>query len=199
MARQFTTGYSIRPVQECWAGWTCRISGGPSPMVSLPKSARPIRTLSFAVSSGPRSRPRCWELIPGRHTCCWWTATRTVGSSWLAMPRISIHPGEAMALTRASAMRSTSVGSWRRCSMAGGAGLLASYEVERRPVAERTIQEAVANMSVLAPELGNPELAAPGLVGEQARRAAASVIQAAKDREFHSLGLVLGYSTMPHR
>ncbi len=75
----------------------------------------------------------------------------------------------------------------------GGAGLLASYEVERRPVAERTIQEAVANMSVLAPELGNPELAAPGLVGEQARRAAASVIQAAKDREFHSLGLVLGY------
>ena len=33
----------------------------------------------------------------------------------------------------------------------------------------------------------------PGLVGEQARRAAAQAIQAAKDREFHSLGLVLGY------
>ncbi len=75
----------------------------------------------------------------------------------------------------------------------GGERLLASYEAERRPVAERTIREAVANMSVLAPELGNPELAAPGLVGEQARRAAAQVIQATKDREFHSLGLVLGY------
>ncbi len=75
----------------------------------------------------------------------------------------------------------------------GGERLLASYEAERRPIAERTIQEAVANMSVLAPELGNPELAAPGSVGEQARRAAAQVIQAAKDREFHSLGLVLGY------
>jgi 2-polyprenyl-6-methoxyphenol hydroxylase-like FAD-dependent oxidoreductase len=75
----------------------------------------------------------------------------------------------------------------------GGDGLLASYEAERRPIAERTIREAVANMSVLAPELGNPELAAPGLVGEYARRAAAQVIQATKDREFHSLGLVLGY------
>src|SRR5215472_13584828 len=61
----------------------------------------------------------------------------------------------------------------------GGDGLLRSYEVERRPVAERTIQEAVANMRVLAPELSNQDLQAPGLVGEQARRAAAHVIQAA--------------------
>ena len=75
----------------------------------------------------------------------------------------------------------------------GGERLLASYEAERRPVAERTIREAVANMSVLAPELGNAYLDAPGLIGEQARRAAARVIQATKDREFHSLGLVLGY------
>lgn len=75
----------------------------------------------------------------------------------------------------------------------GGDTLLASYEAERRPVAERTIREAVANMSVLAPELGNPELEVSGLIGEQARQAAAQVIQAAKDREFHSLGIVLGY------
>ncbi len=75
----------------------------------------------------------------------------------------------------------------------GGDGLLASYEAERRPVAERTIREATANMSVLAPELGNQELEASGLVGEQARRAAAQVIRAVKDREFHSLGIVLGY------
>jgi pimeloyl-ACP methyl ester carboxylesterase len=75
----------------------------------------------------------------------------------------------------------------------GGDGLLVSYEAERRPVAERTIREATANMSVLAPELGNQELVASGLVGEQARHAAARAIRAAKDREFHSLGLVLGY------
>jgi hypothetical protein len=70
----------------------------------------------------------------------------------------------------------------------GGDRLLESYEAERRPIAEQTIQEATANMSVLAPELGNPDLQAAGQVGEQARRAAAKVIQTAKDREFHSLG-----------
>ena len=75
----------------------------------------------------------------------------------------------------------------------GGDGLLGSYEAERRPVAERTIQEASANMSVLAPELGSRELDASDLIGEQARRKAAQAIQASKDREFHSLGLVLGY------
>ena len=48
-------------------------------------------------------------------------------------------------------------------------------------------------MSILAPELTNQEMTAPGVVGEQARRAAAQVIRVAKDREFHSLGLVLGY------
>jgi hypothetical protein len=76
----------------------------------------------------------------------------------------------------------------------GGERLLESYEAERRPVAERTIREAAANMRVLAPELSNPDLDVAGSVGEQARRAAAEIIRAAKDREFHSLGLVLGYS-----
>jgi 2-polyprenyl-6-methoxyphenol hydroxylase-like FAD-dependent oxidoreductase len=75
----------------------------------------------------------------------------------------------------------------------GGDRLLASYEVERRAIAERTIREATANMSVLAPELANQEMTAPGFVGEQARRAASQVIRMAKDREFHSLGIVLGY------
>ncbi len=75
----------------------------------------------------------------------------------------------------------------------GGDGLLVSYEAERRLVAERTIREATANMSVLAPDLGNQEMEALGLVGEQARSAAAQAIRVAKDPEFHSLGLVLGY------
>jgi 2-polyprenyl-6-methoxyphenol hydroxylase-like FAD-dependent oxidoreductase len=75
----------------------------------------------------------------------------------------------------------------------GGDGLLDSYEAERRLVAERTIQETRMNMSVLAPELGNKAMGTSDLVGEQARRAAALAIRSAKDREFHSLGLVLGY------
>ncbi|HEV2659532.1 MAG TPA: FAD-dependent monooxygenase, partial [Ktedonobacteraceae bacterium] len=75
----------------------------------------------------------------------------------------------------------------------GGDGLLASYEAERRSIAERTIREAALNMSVLAPDLGNAEMLASGLVGEEARQAAAQAIRISKDREFHSLGLVLGY------
>ena len=75
----------------------------------------------------------------------------------------------------------------------GGEGLFSSYEAERRGIAEHTIREATANMSVLAPELSNHEMGASGPIGEQARHAAAQTILAAKDREFHSLGLVLGY------
>lgn len=85
---------------------------------------------------------------------------------------------------------------WKLAAMLegwGGNGLLASYEAERRVIAEQTIQEATLNMSILAPELGNQEMGNSDPGGEQARRAAAQAIHAAKDREFHSLGLVLGY------
>jgi hypothetical protein len=106
-------------------------------------------------------------------------------------PRISIRRGADTALTRDA----VNIG-WKLAAVLegwGGERLLASYEAERRAVAARTIQEAAANMSILAPELTNHEMTAPGGVGEQARRAAAQVIRVAKDREFHSLGLVLGY------
>jgi len=75
----------------------------------------------------------------------------------------------------------------------GGERLLASYEAERRPIAERTIREAMVNMSTLAPDLANPLLDAMGQVGEHARRAAADVIRSTKDGEFHSLRFVLNY------
>jgi hypothetical protein len=57
-------------------------------------------------------------------------------------------------------------------------GLLASYEPERRGVIEQTVASAAANMRSLASDLPRDEPA----------------IQAAKRSEFHSLGLVLGYS-----
>jgi len=56
--------------------------------------------------------------------------------------------------------------------------LLASYEDERRGVVEQTVASAEANMRALAGDLP----------------ADAEVIQRAKRPEFHSLGLVLGYS-----
>jgi hypothetical protein len=80
----------------------------------------------------------------------------------------------------------TSVGdavnvAWKIAAVEQGwapASLLASYEPERRGVIEQTVASAAANMRALARDLPRDEQA----------------IQAAKRSEFHSLGLVLGYS-----
>lgn len=73
-----------------------------------------------------------------------------------------------------------------------GADLLASYELERRPVALRTIAEAAANGSVLADDLIDEHIAETGVRGERSRQRTASRLSI-KESEFHSLGLVLGY------
>ena len=80
----------------------------------------------------------------------------------------------------------TSVGdavnvAWKIAAVEQGwapASLLDSYEPERRGVIEQTVASAAANMRSLARDLPRDERA----------------IQAAKRSEFHSLGLVLGYS-----
>ncbi len=146
------------------------------------------------ASSVPRLTPRCLEQIPGRHVCCWLDRYRN-GRVFLAGDAAHLNPPWGGHGFNTGIGDAVNIG-WKLAAVLdgwGGDDLLASYEAERRPVAERTIREAAANMSVLAPELGNQELVASGLVGEQARHAAAQVIQAAKDREFHSLGIVLGY------
>jgi 2-polyprenyl-6-methoxyphenol hydroxylase-like FAD-dependent oxidoreductase len=71
--------------------------------------------------------------------------------------------------------------------------LLDSYEQERRPVAAQTIDEAVRNMSSLAPELGALLRADSDEQFDATRDAAADVIRRTKTGEFHSLGLTLGY------
>ncbi len=63
----------------------------------------------------------------------------------------------------------------------GGPGLMRSYEAERRPIAQHTIDVARANMSVLSTDLTT-------LIDDP------EAIRRAKDSEFHSLGLVLGYA-----
>lgn len=68
----------------------------------------------------------------------------------------------------------------------GGPALLDSYEAERRPIAADTIHTAETNMSALA-----NDLAAQAHHGGEVLSA---TIQRDKRAEFHSLGLVLGYS-----
>jgi hypothetical protein len=74
----------------------------------------------------------------------------------------------------------------------GGDELLASYELERRKVHERTIAEALHNFGATSNQLVRPALEEPGLIGEATRREVADIIQASKLREFKTLGIVLG-------
>ena len=74
-----------------------------------------------------------------------------------------------------------------------GPNVLDSYEVERRPLHRRVIQEAEANMATLAPELLSNDLDRTGKLGDLARELAAKRIHETKTREFHSFDLVLGH------
>jgi 2-polyprenyl-6-methoxyphenol hydroxylase-like FAD-dependent oxidoreductase len=86
---------------------------------------------------------------------------------------------------------------WKLAAVLNGwapSELLATYELERRPVAARTINEAARNMSNLAPELSDVRLAGSDSEFGQAQPSVATAIHATKEGEFHSLGLTLGYS-----
>jgi 2-polyprenyl-6-methoxyphenol hydroxylase-like FAD-dependent oxidoreductase len=81
----------------------------------------------------------------------------------------------------------------------GGPALLDSYEAERRPVALTVIAEAVKNHAVLGGEIWRPGLEDDTPEGERLRAETGAAIFAAKDREFHSLGIILGlrYESSP--
>lgn len=74
----------------------------------------------------------------------------------------------------------------------GGPALPGSYELERRPVAARTIRDAAANGQSLAYHFADPALGRGDADGEAARQVAKDAL-AVKQSEFDSLGLVLGY------
>jgi 2-polyprenyl-6-methoxyphenol hydroxylase-like FAD-dependent oxidoreductase len=74
----------------------------------------------------------------------------------------------------------------------GGAELLDSYEAERRPVHRRVIDEAVANHALLPKDLVRAGLEADDAAGEAVRAEVGAMILAGKEREFRTLGVVLG-------
>ncbi|MCX7520776.1 FAD-dependent monooxygenase [Microbacterium sp. STN6] len=73
-----------------------------------------------------------------------------------------------------------------------GEGLLDSYELERRPVAARTIHDAGLNGTALAYHFADGLLGEDSPAGAEARRLVREALEV-KSSEFHSLGLVLGY------
>ena len=74
----------------------------------------------------------------------------------------------------------------------GGPALLDSYEIERRAVHQRTIEEAVANYRVLSAQLIKDSLDDDSEEGERARADVGAEILETKTREFMTLGVVLG-------
>jgi 2-polyprenyl-6-methoxyphenol hydroxylase-like FAD-dependent oxidoreductase len=78
----------------------------------------------------------------------------------------------------------------------GGPELLASYELERRPVAIRNITEATGNLHrMLSPRKQRPPKAlfAPGPEGDRARESFGATFAQTMKREWHTLGIHLGY------
>jgi len=83
------------------------------------------------------------------------------------------------------------------CAGWGGDCLLDSYEAERRPVAERNVNEAsrhkASDLALPVP----PELEEASGAGEQARRALGATIARSRWKEWHTLGIQLGYRYDP--
>lgn len=73
-----------------------------------------------------------------------------------------------------------------------GEALLDSYEAERRVIHQEVIAEAEANHAVLSNDLWTDGLEEDGAAGEALREVARERIVRAKEREFHTLGTVLG-------
>jgi 2-polyprenyl-6-methoxyphenol hydroxylase-like FAD-dependent oxidoreductase len=73
-----------------------------------------------------------------------------------------------------------------------GPALLESYEIERRAVHQRTIEEAVANYRVLSAQLLKDSLDDDSDEGARARADVGAEILRTKTREFMTLGVVLG-------
>jgi 2-polyprenyl-6-methoxyphenol hydroxylase-like FAD-dependent oxidoreductase len=85
---------------------------------------------------------------------------------------------------------------WKLAAVLNGwapATLLDSYETERRPVAQQTIDIAASNTKALPHELSNLALLGSDEEFEAVRPAVAEAIVRAKRSEFYCLGLVLGY------
>ena len=129
-----------------------------------------------------------------------WVASRLLadkyssGRSFLAGDACHLHPpfgGYGMNMGIADAVDlgwklAASLQGW------GGASLLASYEIERRQIHERVMDEAVANHAVLSNDLWCDGLEDVSEIGQLLRERAGKKIISAKVREFHTLGTVLG-------
>jgi FAD binding domain len=89
-------------------------------------------------------------------------ASATGGCSWPETPRTSCRPPGASVATPVSATRTTWPGSWPRWSAGPGAGLLDTYDAERRPVCDLVVEQAYTRYVLrVDPMLSRENLADP--------------------------------------
>ncbi len=84
---------------------------------------------------------------------------------------------------------------WKLAAMLhgwGGAHLLDTYEIERKPVHQRVIREAVGNYAMVGNRLARDGIELPGAEGDRIRGEVGASILKTKLHEFRSLGVVLG-------
>ena len=130
-----------------------------------------------------------------------WTASRLLSNSYrdrrvfLAGDACHVHPpfgGYGMNMGVADGV---DLG-WKLAAVLqgwGGAQLLDSYERERRPVHEMVLEEAVTNHSMLGNQLWKEGMDQDSHHGAALRAEVGAKIQAAKMREFSTLGVMIGY------
>ena len=78
----------------------------------------------------------------------------------------------------------------------GGPGLIASYEIERKPVAVRNVREAAANLQRMLSTRTTPppkQIFAPGPAGDAARKSYGDRYTETMREEWFTLGIQLGY------
>lgn len=74
----------------------------------------------------------------------------------------------------------------------GGPHLLGTYEIERKPMHQRVIREAVENYERVGDRLARDGIEQPGAEGDRVREEVGASILKGKLSEFRSLGVVLG-------
>ena len=193
----FITGSSDDRWPASWGRWISAAPGGRSSRGLRIRQAS-IRCGRYAICAAHRWTSRCWRSTRGRRGPCSRTATPAAGSFWSATQPHLNPPWGGHGFN-------TCVGdavnlAWKIAAvLRGHAGprLLASYEIERRPVAQQTIDVAAAQEAFLAPAFAKAGLDDDTEHGRQLRDQVAHTIRVAKRSEFYSLGLVLGYD-YPH-
>src|SRR6185312_16361526 len=144
---------------------------------------------------GPTFRARSSRSCAGAPAMWWPTAIASDACSWSAMPRIKTILRADSASTPAWAMSTISAGPSLAASLRGWGrpGLLDSYELERRPVGVRNLNQAYTGHADNRDRPSHPDIMKDTAEGAQARARMREQILASQPAMVLTDGIALGY------